>query len=372
MSVQHVEKSVAKCDVNDEVDGRVDHLQTVAHVDQKELGVRTCVVLIRVSHLHAASRCLAEHEHDDDDNHDQRDVVVVLAPSASVLRVSVPRAAICVAARARWRHLSASGDDATVAHDHARVEDRQKCEREEEGDAVVHDVSVDCRVLLAASQCRASDLLRVEVGTQFEEARQVVDDWRHDHACDDAPHVDDVGERGDVVRQADGNEARRCDGDREPDGCKLRHEEHWEGCHAHERDRPQVDAQIREHLAHRVVQKPQEEEAIVGHRQTAQLQRRNRTADVTRVDEQRERVSGEAEHADDAEHEADVDEAEDGASCVFVWRHSRCERCVERHRFGCRYEVLHSFKIHKVLVHVDQSCLKRVFEVSFLYTVRLP
>lgn len=118
--------------VDDEVDGRVKHLERVAQLHDDEAERAALLHAILPQQLHDPGRRVAHNEHDDDDNHDERDVLV-----------------------ADLTHRpSAAPQNGLVGEHQLGAEDREQEERQSEAEDVIEDVEVDEPVDPTATQWR--------------------------------------------------------------------------------------------------------------------------------------------------------------------------------------------------------------------------
>ena len=62
--------------VDDEVDGRVEHLERVDELRHDEADCAALLHAVRPQQLHDARRRIAHDKHDNDDDHDERDVLI--------------------------------------------------------------------------------------------------------------------------------------------------------------------------------------------------------------------------------------------------------------------------------------------------------
>ena len=74
---QNVPKALATRKIDDEVNGRIQHLERVRCVEQVEADVSAALHFPAGRHLHNTCRSVTHHEHDNDDHHHQGDVVFI-------------------------------------------------------------------------------------------------------------------------------------------------------------------------------------------------------------------------------------------------------------------------------------------------------
>ena len=253
-AAQALPEALATDAVDDEVDGRVEHLEHVARLADDEAGAAARLLAVLQHDLDEACRRVAGDEDDDDDDHHQRDVVL--------------------GAGARVKSLPASAQGA-VGDDEAGAEPEQEEERQREAEHVVEHVKVPRRVEPIGAQGRPHERVaddgRVGAGhdgeARLEEPWRVVDDREDGDGGDGATHDRRPVPGNGAVRVADGQVAAERHQHRHPDGARLADEQQRVGVEA--RVHPVhvavvAQARVPEGVRQREVDEPDAEEEVVG------------------------------------------------------------------------------------------------------------
>ena len=120
--------------VNDEIDGRIEYLQHVADLYEKELRAETLLRLIAPDYLDNPRRSVTQDEHQNDDDHHQGDVVVVVVLTQPEL-------------------LSTSLHP-TIGQRQFGVEERQQNQRQYEAEYIIKTVEIEKAVHPAVAERR--------------------------------------------------------------------------------------------------------------------------------------------------------------------------------------------------------------------------
>ena len=112
--------------IDDEIDGRVEHLQDVAEFADPELHRVAGTDVVLPDHLSNPGRGVTQHEHEHDYDHDEGDVVVIV-----------------FSLTAQLQRLSPAESHFPVGYGECRVQHRHEEKRQNEAEDVVHNVEVD-------------------------------------------------------------------------------------------------------------------------------------------------------------------------------------------------------------------------------------